>query len=418
MTDGSNDPDEQSEHGETPDQPSSEEAPVDGSGTGPGSETEGTDTGESEDAEPSSDSGGSNGTPNADEDGTDADTDAADIEGADTDPDEERTANADSDQDSLNGTPEPDPDPSDGPRGNGPADDDDTEWTQLGYVTAIGVPIAGVVVVIILFAFDVDPRDALLIGFAYLSLVTVGTGVYVFGNELGRQMRLLRTTGGFAAALLSVSVIVVLTADTDLLEFAPVVSQPVPLFIYVYAVAGALGYVFTVVGEERLNASSDSESEDTTNGSATEQTTLPRYFPENNTTGDSTEADTDETDGPIEASKIYDWSIRVFAAIPLAAAVYLLASLLLPQSQFGDPEVVVRTADSVVSVNETGVSGQLNENSSVRGVDVERQQSSDRLLAGLALLTGLFVNTAYTRLHDLAVRLLSSSRKGGNGDSE
>jgi hypothetical protein len=65
---------------------------------------------------------------------------------------------------------------------------------------------------------------------------------------------------------------------------------------------------------------------------------------------------------------IYDWSIGVLAAIPLAAAVFLLVSLLLPQSQFGDPEVVVRTADGVVSVNET---------SSVQDVDIERRRRSD-----------------------------------------
>lgn len=402
MTDESNDSDDRSERGE-PAQPSSESSRTDDDGTDPANDTGSADAVEGTDTDPSDDSGGSNGEADAEGDATGTDTDAADTEEA------------------------PDP-PGDGPAGDGPADDGpaddgDPGRTSLGVGTAIVVPIVGVLGAVVLFAIDFDPRDALLVGFAYLSLVTVGTGLYVFTTESARRARLLRATGGLAAALLGVSVVVVLTADTDLVEVAPVVSQPVPLFVYVYAVAGALGYVFTVVGEQRLNSSGDSGSADTTDASATEESEGERGSQTNDpeaggATGDPPGTDPDGTAEPIEASKIYDWSIRVLAAIPLAAAVFLLASLLLPRSQFGDPEVVVRTADSVVTVNETGVSGRLNETSSVQGVEVERRQRSDRLLAGLALLTGLFVNTAYTRLHDLAVRLLNPGRRGGNGGSE
>jgi hypothetical protein len=413
MTDESDDPDDRSERGETPSQPDSEEFRADDDGTDPANDTGSAEAVEGTATDPSDDSGGSDGEAEAQDDATDA----ADTGEAPTDPDEGDTPTPEGSPAPSNEPPETDPDPP----GDGPADDGDPERTWLGVGTAVVVPVVGVLGAVVLFAIDFDPLDALLVGFAYLSLVTVGTGLYVFTNESERRGRLLRATGGFAAALLGVSVVVVLTADTDLIEVAPVVSQPVPLFVYVYAVAGALGYVFTVVGEQRLNSSGGSGSEDTTDASATEESgSEPGSRTNDSEEGDATgdPPDPDVPAEPIEASKIYDWSIRVLAAIPLAAAVFLLASLLLPQSQFGDPEVVVRTADGVVTVNETGVSGRLNETSSVQDVDVERRQRSDRLLAGLALLTGLFVNTAYTRLHDLAVRLLNPSRRGGNGGSE
>lgn len=288
---------------------------------------------------------------------------------------------------------------------------DGPNGTWLGVGTALVVPIVGVLGAVALFAIDFDPRDALLIGLTYLLFVTIGTGLYMFATGSERPVRLLRTTGGFAAALFGVSVIVVLTADTDLVAATPIVSQPVPLFIYVYAVTGALGYVFTVVGERRLTSSDKSTDTDTV------QTMLTDYSTDNDPS-DPRVSSADRADQPIKPSLIYDWSIRVLAAIPLASAVFLLVSLLLPQSQFGATEVVVRTADGAVSVNETGVSGQLNETSSVQDVDIERRRRSDRLLAGVALLTGLFVNTAYTRLHDLAVRLLSASRRKDDSPSD
>jgi hypothetical protein len=184
-------------------------------------------------------------------------------------------------------------------------------------------------------------------------------------------------------------VIVVLTADTDLVAATPIVSQPVPLFIYVYAVTGALGYVFTVVGERRLTSSDKSTDTDTV------QTMLTDYSTDNDPS-DPRVSSADRADQPIKPSLIYDWSIRVLAAIPLASAVFLLVSLLLPQSQLGATEVVVRTADGAVSVNETGVSGQLNETSSVQDVDIERRRRSDPV-ANIYRPVPIVTNKRYVR---------------------
>lgn len=97
----------------------------------------------------------------------------------------------------------------------------------------------------------------------------------------------------------------------------------VPPYVYLYAVLGATGYVFTMLVREFDRSAGD----------------LARY------------------------------NLRLMAALPLAAGVYLLSDRLVGPA-------------------------------------------ATELLAGLAFATGLFVNTAYLRIRDLAVRLLSSDRAG------
>lgn len=111
------------------------------------------------------------------------------------------------------------------------------------------------------------------------------------------------------------------------------VTPTVPPFVYTYATLGALGYTFTRV----VNV-----------GPTTERLT--------------------------------DWTVRVLAALPLAAGTYLFAALLLPESVTG-----------------------------------EGTEASRRLLAGLAFLTGLFVDLAYRRLSQLARRLVGDTGGGGGG---
>jgi hypothetical protein len=105
---------------------------------------------------------------------------------------------------------------------------------------------------------------------------------------------------------------------------SPLVAPGVPLYVYVYAGLGAVGYTFTRA-----------------------------------VTVDVT------------SERLADWTVRTFAALPLAAGTYLLASILLG--------------------------------------DVPDGGLTQRQLAGLALVTGLFVNTAYCRLNGLATRLLGAS---------
>lgn len=114
---------------------------------------------------------------------------------------------------------------------------------------------------------------------------------------------------------------------------AGAVTPTVPPFVYTYATLGALGYTFTRV----VNV------------------------------------------GPT-AERLTDWTIRVLAALPLAAGTYLFAALLLPESVTG-----------------------------------EGTEASRRLLAGLAFLTGLFVDLVYRRLSQLARRLVGDTGGGSGG---
>jgi hypothetical protein len=103
----------------------------------------------------------------------------------------------------------------------------------------------------------------------------------------------------------------------------------VPPYVYLYAVLGATGYVFTMLVRNFDRSAGD----------------LARY------------------------------NLRPIAALPLAAGVYLLSDRLVGPA-------------------------------------------ATELLAGLSFVTGLFVNTAYLRIRDLAVRLLSADRAGATRGDE
>ena len=108
---------------------------------------------------------------------------------------------------------------------------------------------------------------------------------------------------------------------------SPLVPPGIPVYVYAYAGVGAVGYTFT--------------------RAVTVDVTTER---------------------------LGDWTVRVFAALPLAAATHLV--------------VTIAVAG--------GVGG---------GGELTRRQ-----LALVALLTGLFVNTSYARLDAAAKRLLGPSR--------
>ena len=107
----------------------------------------------------------------------------------------------------------------------------------------------------------------------------------------------------------------------------PLIPPGIPSYVYVYAGIGAVGYTFT--------------------RAVTVDVTTER---------------------------IGDWTIRIFAALPLAAATYLLVTIAVAGGVGGNEEL------------------------------------TQPQLALVALLTGLFVNTAYARLDAAADRLLGPSR--------
>jgi hypothetical protein len=138
--------------------------------------------------------------------------------------------------------------------------------------------------------------------------------------------------GGWTLLMLFLQIVatvglVGVTAQSLPVVGGPLVPPGVPSYVYVYAAVGAVGYTFTRA-----------------------------------VTVDVT------------AERIADWTVRVFAALPLAAATYLL--------------VTVAVAG--------GVGG-------AEGITQPQ-------LALVALLTGLFVNTSYARLDAAAKRLLGPSR--------
>mgnify|MGYP006885838785 CR=1 FL=1 len=135
--------------------------------------------------------------------------------------------------------------------------------------------------------------------------------------------------GGWTLLMLFLQIVVTValvgvTAQSLPAVDAPLVPPGVPSYVYVYAGVGAVGYTFT--------------------RAVTVDVTTER---------------------------IGDWTVRIFAALPLAAATYLLATIAVA----GGTEELTR-----------------------------------RQLALVALLTGLFVNTAYARLDAAAERLLGPSR--------
>ncbi len=141
---------------------------------------------------------------------------------------------------------------------------------------------------------------------------------------------LLLGYGGWTLLMLFLQIVVTValvgvTAQSLPAVDAPLVPPGVPSYVYVYAGVGAVGYTFT--------------------RAVTVDVTTER---------------------------IGDWTIRIFAALPLAAATYLLATI------------------------------------AVAGGGTE--ELTRRQLAFVALLTGLFVNTAYARLDAAAERLLGPSR--------
>lgn len=141
---------------------------------------------------------------------------------------------------------------------------------------------------------------------------------------------LLLGYGGWTLLMLFLQIVVTValvgvTAQSLPAIDAPLVPPGVPSYVYVYAGVGAVGYTFT--------------------RAVTVDVTTER---------------------------IGDWTIRIFAALPLAAATYLLATI------------------------------------AVAGGGTE--ELTRRQLAFVALLTGLFVNTAYARLDAAAERLLGPSR--------
>ncbi|MEZ3115745.1 hypothetical protein RYH80_07420 [Halobaculum sp. MBLA0147] len=160
-----------------------------------------------------------------------------------------------------------------------------------------------------------------------------------------RSRYTLRTATMLALQAVLTAVVVSATVDAARLPgFVPdplaglsagAVTPTVPPFVYTYATLGALGYTFTRV----VNV------------------------------------------GPT-AERLTDWTIRVLAALPLAAGTYLFAALLLPESVTG-----------------------------------EGSEASRRLLAGLAFLTGLFVDLAYRRLSQLARRLVGDTGGESGGAS-
>jgi len=143
---------------------------------------------------------------------------------------------------------------------------------------------------------------------------------------------LLLGYGGWTLLMLSLQILatvglVGLTAQSLPVVGGPLVPPGIPSYVYVYAAVGAVGYTFT--------------------RAVTVDVTTER---------------------------LGDWTIRIFAALPLAAATYLL--------------VTIAVAG--------GVGG---------GEELTQPQ-----LALVALLTGLFVNTSYARLDAAADRLLGPSR--------
>lgn len=117
----------------------------------------------------------------------------------------------------------------------------------------------------------------------------------------------------------------------------------VPPFVYVYALLGGLGYVFT------------------------------RMYK------------TDTADW-----RLFQWSVRLIAALPVAVGTYLLVGLVLPET------VVEQAAEA------SGDSGLVG-------------NGPRRVVAGVAFVSGLFVDTAYDRLDAVAHRLLTSG--SGSGDT-
>jgi hypothetical protein len=111
--------------------------------------------------------------------------------------------------------------------------------------------------------------------------------------------------------------------------------------------------------------------------------------------------------------RVGDWSLKVFAALPLAAGVYLLAALLLPDQTAVAVGGAANETATVVSTtgNTTGtVNVPANGTTSIR---LRKPGPPPRIMAGLALLTGLFVEPSYRGLHTLAKRWLGS---GGDGE--
>lgn len=117
------------------------------------------------------------------------------------------------------------------------------------------------------------------------------------------------------------------TAQSLPIVGGPLVPPGIPVYVYVYAGVGAVGYTFT----RALTVD-------------------------------------------VTTERLGDWTVRVFAALPLAAGTYLLATVAIA----------------------SGVGGS--------------EEFTQPQLALLALLTGLFVNTSYARLDAAAKRLLGPSR--------
>ncbi|MEZ3145191.1 hypothetical protein [Halobaculum sp. MBLA0143] len=120
----------------------------------------------------------------------------------------------------------------------------------------------------------------------------------------------------------------------------------VPPFVYVYALLGGLGYVFT------------------------------RMYK------------TDTADW-----RLFQWSVRLIAALPVAVGTYLFVGLVLP-------ETVLEGA------TDASASGGI------------ASDGPRRVVAGVAFVSGLFVDTAYDRLDAVARRLLTSGSGSDDDDTD
>lgn len=157
-------------------------------------------------------------------------------------------------------------------------------------------------------------------------------------NESGGGAAWYRSIGGAALVVLDLAVLLALVVGSTTFAGpvlaavgAPAWTAPVtvPWFVYLFAVLGATGFVFTM---------------------------LVRDFERS-------------------ARALAAYNLRLFAALPLAAGVYLLS-------------------ERVVGDNATAS------------------------IAAASFATGLLVNTAYLRLRDLAVRLLSSGRTASDDPAD
>lgn len=144
-----------------------------------------------------------------------------------------------------------------------------------------------------------------------------------------------RTTLGRAIFVFDVLLMSVLVVSTTVF-FAELLEDPlpsldggVPGYIYVFALLGALGYVFTTLTDDFHRST----------------------------------------------GKLIQYNLRLPAALPLAVGIYLFSEIIL--------------ADAA---------------------------ASPAILGGLAFLSGLYVNLAYSQLGALAVRLLPGGRDEEDGD--